>query len=337
MTSKNGRSKRGAVRVTGGRLLVTMVSLIALIPAALAQPYPNRPVRLIVPFAPGGPPDVVGRLVAQYLNVQTGQPFVVENRPGADGVIGAQAVATASPDGYTLLLTSSSFVINPSFHKKMPFDVVRDFEPVTSLAMIDGYVLAANPDVPVRTVQELVALARQPDSQISYGSAGIGNGLHLAAELFKMLTGSRMVHVPYKGVAPALTGLIAGEVQVMFLTPPGAISYVEAGKIRPLGYTGGTRFGSLMEVPTLAEQGVPGMEVLASWSGLFAPAGTPPDVISRLNVEVRTALDVREVRERINQLGLRPSGVPTAEFKPFVAEQARRIAEIVKAAGIEPQ
>jgi tripartite-type tricarboxylate transporter receptor subunit TctC len=302
-----------------------------------AQPYPNRPVRIIVPFAPGGPPDLVGRLVAQQLNIQTGQPFVVENRPGADGVIGAQAVAEAPRDGYTLLLTSSSFVINPSFHKKMPFDVVRDFEPVTAMAVIGGYILGVNPAVPARNVAELTALARAPKNHISYGSPGIGNGLHLAGELFKMLTKTSMVHVPYKGVAPALTGLLAGEVQVMFVTPPPTLSYIELGKIRALGYTGATRFAALPDVPTLAEQGVPGMEVLASWSGLFAPAGTPADVVARLNAEISKALAVPHVRERIIQLGLQPLGNSSAEFKPFVADQARRIAEIVKAAGIEPQ
>lgn len=335
MASNSDRS--GYWLVLALTTLVACVISVLVVPSALSQPYPSRPIRIIVPFAPGGPPDVVGRLVTQYLSAQTGKSFVVENRPGADGVIGAQAVATAAPDGYTLLLTSSSFVINPAFHKKMPFDVVRDFEPVTSLAVIDGYVLAANPGLPVHTVQQLVALSRKPDSHISYGSAGVGNGLHLAAELFKMLTGARMLHIPYKGVAPALTGLIAGEVQVMFLTPPGAISYVDTGKIRPLGYTGESRFGAMKDVPTFAEQGVPGMEVLASWSGLFAPAGTPPHIISYLTEQIRSALEVPEIRDRIQQVGLRPSGMPTEEFKPFVAMQARRIAEIVKAAGIEPQ
>jgi len=294
-------------------------------------------VRVIVPFAPGGPPDVVGRLIAAYLQTQTGQPFVVENRAGADGVIGAQAVAEAPPDGYTLLLTSSSFVINPSVRKKLPFDPVRSFEPVSETAVIDGYVLAVNPDLPAHTLAELIGLARQQPNRLSYGSPGVGNGLHLAGELFKILTKTEIVHVPYKGVAPALTGLIAGEVQVMFLTPPLALQQVQAGKIRALGYSGEARFPPLPDLPTLAEEGVPGMEILASWSGLFAPVGTPPAVIARLNAEIRTALAVPLVRERITQIGLRPLGSDAAEFKPYVAEQVRRIAEIVKAAGIEPQ
>lgn len=319
------------------RILVALLGWAALAAPAAAQSYPNRPVRIIVPFAPGGPPDVIGRLVAQQLQVQTGQPFVVENRTGADGVIGSQAVAEAAPDGYTILITSSSFVINPNFHKKMPFDVVRDFEPVTDMAVIDAYILALNPDVPAKNVQEMIALARAPGNHMSYGSPGIGNGLHLAAELFKMQTKTNMVHVPYKGVAPALTGLIAGEVQMMFLTPPGTLSYIEAGKIRALAYSGATRFGPLPDVPTLAEQGVSGMDVLSSWTGMFAPAKTPPDIVERLNAEVRKALAAPAVRDRIIQIGLRPFGNPSAEFKPYVADQARRIAEIVKAAGIAPE
>lgn len=334
---KQCRRKAGIRARAMLRVGLTLMAWSALAAPAAAQSYPNHPVRIIVPFAPGGPPDVVGRLVAQQLNIQTGQAFVVENRAGADGVIGAQAVAEAPRDGYTLLLTSSSFVINPNFHKKMPFDVVRDFEPVTNMAVIDGYILAVNPDFPAHNVAELIALARQPGNRISYGSPGIGNGLHLAGELFKILTNTSMVHVPYKGVAPALTGLIAGEVQLMFLTPPGALSYVESGRIRAIGYSGATRFAPLPDVPTLAEQGVPGMEVMASWSGLFAPAGTPADIVERLNAEVHKALAVPEVRDRIIQIGLRPFGNSSAEFKPYVAEQARRIADIVKTAGIEPQ
>jgi len=184
---------------------------------AQAQSYPAKQVRVIVPFAAGGTPDVVARVIAQQLSTQTGQTFVVENRPGADGVVGSQAVAESAPDGYTILVTSSSFVVNPSFHKKMPFDVVRDFEPVTNIAATEAYILGVNPKVPARNVQEFVALARKPESKISFASPGVGNGLHLAAELFKSLTKTQMVHVPYRGAAPALTGLVAGDVQMMIL------------------------------------------------------------------------------------------------------------------------
>jgi tripartite-type tricarboxylate transporter receptor subunit TctC len=303
---------------------------------AFAQ-YPSKPVRVMVPFAAGGTPDVVGRIISQQLAVQTGQSFVVENRPGADGVLGAQTVAEAPPDGYTLLVTSSSFVVNPSFHKKLPFDVIRDFEPVSNVAATEAYILGVNPGLPARTVQDLVALARAPGNAISFGSPGVGNGLHLAAELFKSLTGTQMVHVPYRGAAPAITGLIAGDVQVMFMTPPSSLPYVETGKIRALAYTGAKRFTRLPEVPTMAEAGVPGMEVLASWTGMFAPAKTPAAVLARLEAEVRKAVATPAMRDRLTTIGVFPVGNAPAEFKPFIAQQVKLVADIVRAAGIEPQ
>ncbi len=305
-------------------------------PDARAQHYPAKQVRVIVPFAAGGTPDVVARVIAQQLSTQTGQTFVVENRPGADGVVGSQAVAEAAPDGYTLLVTSSSFVVNPSFHKKLPFDVIRDFEPVTNIAATEAYILGVNPKVPAQNVQEFVALARKPDSKISFASPGVGNGLHLAAELFKSLTKTQMVHVPYRGAAPALTGLVAGDVQMMFMTPPSSMPYVEAGNIRALGYAGTKRFARLPDVPTLAEAGFPGMEVLSSWTGMFAPAKTPPAVLARLHDEVRQAVTSPFGRERLTGLGVIPLANPPAEFKPYIAAQVKQVADIVKAAGIEP-
>jgi tripartite-type tricarboxylate transporter receptor subunit TctC len=296
-----------------------------------------KAVRMIVPFAAGGTPDVVGRIVSQQLAAQTGQAFVVENRPGADGVVGAQVVAEAPPDGYTLLVTSSSFVVNPSFHKKLPFDVVRDFEPVSTLAATEAYILGVNPDLPARTVADLVALTRRSAGRISFGSPGVGNGLHLAAELFKSLTGAQMVHVPYRGAAPAITGLIAGDVQVMFMTPPSSLPFIEAGKIRALAYTGARRFARLPDVPTMAEAGVAGMKVLASWTGMFAPARTPEALLARLHEEVRKAAATPALRDRLTGIGVNPLGNTPAEFKPFIAAQVRQVADIVRAAGIEPQ
>jgi tripartite-type tricarboxylate transporter receptor subunit TctC len=318
-------------------VLVLTATLWTLCAGAVAQPYPGKPVRVIVPFAAGGTPDVVGRIISQQLAAQTGQTFVVENKPGADGVVGAQSVAEAPPDGYTLLVTSSSFVVNPSFHKRMPFDVVRDFEPVSNIAAVEAYILGVNPNLPVRTVPELVALARGADNMISFGSPGVGNGLHLAAELFKSLTRTQMVHVPYRGAAPAITGLIGGDVQVMFMTPPSSLPFVEAGKIRAIGYTGTKRFERLPDVPTLAETGVPGMEVLSSWTGMFAPARTPAAVLARLHEEIRRATSTAAYRNRLTAIGVIPVGNAPAEFKPFVAAEVKQVAEIVRAAGIEPQ
>jgi tripartite-type tricarboxylate transporter receptor subunit TctC len=318
-------------------LLALIFSVGVLASPALAQSYPSKTVRVIVPFAAGGTPDVIGRIVALQLSAQTGQSFVVENRAGADGVIGAQAVAESPPDGYTLLVTSSSFVINPSFHKKLPFDVIRDFEPVSNLAATEAYILGVNPKLPVQNVKELIALLRHPGQKISFGSPGVGNGLHLAAELFKSLTRTQMVHVPYRGAAPALTGLIAGDVQVMFMTPPSSMPHVEAGKIRAIAYTGAKRFARLPNVPTLAEAGVPGMEVLASWTGMFAPARTPAAVLARLHEEVHKAVTTPAVRDRMTGAGVIPLGNAPAEFKPFIAEQVKLIGEIARGAGIEPQ
>jgi tripartite-type tricarboxylate transporter receptor subunit TctC len=319
------------------RLAAVLTFLTLASASALAQPFPAKTVRIVVPFAAGGTPDVVARIVAQQLSTQTGQAFVVENRAGADGVVGAQAVAEAAPDGYALLVTSSSFVINPSFHKKLPFDVVRDFEPVTNISATEAFILGVNPALPAKSVADLLALAKAPGSRISFGSPGVGNVLHLAAELFRSRTAIAMVHVPYKGAAPAVTGLIAGEVQLMFLTPPSSLSYIEAGRIKALAYTGASRFALLPDVPTMDEAGVAGMDQIGSWTGMFAPAKTPPEVVARLADEVRNALAAPAVRDRLRQIGLAPIGNTPAEFKPFVAAQVKVIAEIVHAAGIEPQ
>ena len=265
-----------------------------------------------------------------------GGSVVVENRPGADGVVGANAVAQADPDGTTLLVTSSSFVINPSVHKNLPFDVIRDFEPVSSIASVEAYILGVNPALPAKTVAELVALTRTPDSKISFGSPGIGNSIHLVTELFKSLTKTSMVHVPYRGAGQAITGLIAGDVQVMFLTPPSSIGYIDQGQIRALAYTGAKRFARFPNVLTMAESGVPGMEQMGSWTGLFVPARTPPAIVTRLHEHVAKAIATPAVRDRLTQLGVTPVGNSPAEFKPYVAAQMKQIAEIVKIAGIEP-
>lgn len=319
------------------RSLILAGLLATLAAPAWAQTYPDKNMRIVVPFAAGGAPDVVGRVIAQALTEQTGKSFVVENRPGADGVLGAQTVAESPPDGLTLLVTSSSFVINPSFHKKLPFDVVRDFEPVTNIATTEAYILGVNPGVPAQSVQELIALARKPEAKLSFASPGAGNALHLAAELFKSLTKTPMVHVPYRGAAQALTGLIAGDVQLMFMTPPASMSYIEGGKIRALGYTGAKRSARLPDVPTMAEAGVPGMEELGSWTGMFAPAKTPPATLARIHEEVAKAVAKPAVRQRLVGLGVLPLASAPGEFKPFVAAQVSKIAGIARAAGIEPQ
>ena len=313
-----------------------VVALLALLPLVLpAEAQTGRGLRLVVPFAPGGAPDVVGRLIGQQLSLQLRQPVVIDNRPGADGIVGAQQVAEAAPDGTVLLVTSSSFVINPSFHRRLPFDVIRDFAPVSEICAVEAFILGVDPRLPVRTVDDLLALARRPPG-ISFSSPGVGNVLHLAAELFQVRAGVRMVHVPYKGGAPAVTALIAGEVQMAFLLPHGALAFITAERIRALAYSGPARYRALPEVPTLGEVGVTGMETLGTWTGLFAPARTPDATLARLHREVVQALAAPSVRERLIELGFVPRGTPPAEFRPFVAAQVARIAEIVRAAGIAP-
>ncbi len=317
------------------RRLLPLVLALAM-SGAWAQSYPAKPVRIIVPFGPGGP-DALARLLGAQLTQQMGQPFVVENKPGANGVIGAEFVAKSAPDGYTLMVTSSGFVTAPSMYKKLPYDTERDFAPVTNLVENAGIFVAVNPGVPARTLQELIELARKADSKLSYGSPGVGNTLHLAGELFNNRAGTHLLHIPYKGAGPAVAAAISGETQVMFSTPPAILQQLKAGRLRALAYTDAKRHAQMPDVPTAAEAGMPSFQHHGGWFGMFAPAGTPTEILNRIHGEVRAAFANAQFRERLETLGSEPVGNPPAEFKRFVSAEIRKYAEIARLANIQPE
>jgi tripartite-type tricarboxylate transporter receptor subunit TctC len=303
--------------------------------ASFAQTYPNRAVRIVVPFSAGAP-DTVARIIGQQLSVQLGQPVVIENRPGANGVTGTNEVVKAPPDGHTLLVVSSSFAVNPSIYRKLPYDPLADLEPITSICATEGYILVVHPSAAAKSVQELVTLSRNGANKLAYGSPGVGNTLHLAGALLNARAGIDMAHVPYRGAGPAITDLLGGQIQVMFVTTPLGLQHIQAGRL-PLAYTNAKRASFLPDVPTMEEAGFPGFVLDGGWYGLFAPARTPPDIVARLHREVAGALTTSEVRERFAPLALDPIGSPPAAFRPFVAGQIAMFGELVRLAKIEPQ
>jgi len=284
--------------------------------AAHAQPYPAKPIRMIVGFAPGGGTDVTARSIVQPLSEGLGQRVVIDNRPGANGVVGTELTAKAAPDGYTILMVNSGHTVNPGMYRKLPYDTLRDFAPITLVALLSN-VLTVHPSLPVKTVPEFVRLAKARPGAINYGSGGHGASSHLGMELFKIATGTDIVHVPYKSGGLSVTALLAGEVAVSFNTIPSAANYVKAGRLRALGVSSLQRTLGMPTVPTIAEQGYPGFSA-SGLAGLVAPAGTPNEAIERIHVEVVKLLKQPKVVEQSVMLGMDPVGSSPAEFAQFI-------------------
>ncbi len=319
------------------RLLLSVLAATLLAITTDALSYPQRPVRWVLGFAPGGSPDSVARIVTPQLTAQLGQSMVLDNRPGANGILGADIVAKANADGYTLLITPAAFAINPSIARKLPFDAITSFEPVTNIASSEALLLAINPALPAQTVQELIQLAKRPGANFAYGTSGVGNVTHLAAALFAARTGIQLTHVPYKGGGPMSIALISGEVQIAISNPGTLIGQIRAGRVRALAYNAPARSKLLPNVPTMIEAGVTGMEMDSSWYGVFAPAKTPAVVVSKLHAEIRKALATAAVREGLAAIGMEPVGNTPDEFRTFVAASIKRYATLVKLAGLQPE
>ena len=303
--------------------------------AALAQAYPSKPLRMVVPFPPGGSADILGRSVGQKLGERLGQPVVIDNRPGAGASIGAKAVAEAPADGYTLLLgTVSSHAMSPATNT-VGYDPVKDFTPIAEIASIP-FVVLVHPGVPVKSIAELVALAKSKPGQVTYASAGSGTSNHLAGELLGMAAGIKMLHVPYKGSAPALNDLLGGQVNAMFDLQLTAMPQIKSGKVRALAMTGAKRSALLPELPTVREAGVPGYEVTA-WFGFFGPAGVPKPIVDRLNAELNAIMKLPDIRAKFAELGVETESGSAEEFAGFVRGEAGKWAAVIKAAGIVAQ
>jgi tripartite-type tricarboxylate transporter receptor subunit TctC len=300
---------------------------------ASAQPaWPERPIRLIVPFGPGGATDIISRLVADRLAEQLGQPIVIENRGGAGGNIGAEAAARAAPDGYTLVMgVVGTHAINPTLFPSVPFDPIQDFSPISLVATAMN-VLVVNPDLPARSVQELIALARARPGQLNFGSPGNGSTVQLAGELFKTMTGTDMVHTPYRGAAAAMTDLLAGRVHLMFDNLPSAVPHVRSGRLRALAVTGAERSTALPELPTVAESGLPGYEA-TTWFALFGPARLPPAIVARLNGAVRVAVGAPGMADRLGALGAEPAAGTPEALTELIRRDTEKWGRVIRLSG----
>jgi tripartite-type tricarboxylate transporter receptor subunit TctC len=301
-------------------------------PAVQAQNYPVKPVRIVVPTAPGGGTDLIGRLLAQNLSSQLGQQFIVDNRGGAGTTIGTAAVAKSPADGYTLLLTHSSLAFNATYYNKLPYDTLKDFAPI-SLVAEQPFLFAVHPSLPVKTVAQLIALAKKNPGQIAYSSGGAGSGPFMGAELFKQQAQVNILHVPYKGAGPAFTDLMGGQVQMMIATLSLGMPHATSGRVRALGVTSAKRLGATPQLPTVAESGLTGFE-FSAWYGVLAPAGTPPAVMTRLHQAVGKAMAAPETREKFED-GLIPLSSTSDEFAAYLKQEVIKWGNVVKASGVK--
>lgn len=316
------------------RWLAATVLSVAAVGAAQAQGYPNKPVRVIVPYPAGGTTDIIARVAAQQLSERLKQPFVVENKAGANGAIGSVEVARAPADGYTLLMgTASTHGINSAVYKSLPYDAVKDFAPVTIVASTPN-IIAVHPSVPAKNLQELLALAKAQPGKLNYGSTSLGGSPHMSAELLKMMAGVDMVHVPYKGAAPMLTDLMGGQVQIGFDNLPSTINFVRSGKVRAIAVTTPQRWPGAPDIPTVAESGLPGYEV-SGWFGLLAPAGTPPAVLATIQQALAEAVKQPDVNKQMLDLGAQPVANTPDAFAKLVQADVAKWRDVVKTTGVK--
>jgi tripartite-type tricarboxylate transporter receptor subunit TctC len=321
--------RREFLHLAAGAAALSTVSRIT-----WAQAYPSRPVRVVAPFAAGGPADILARLIGQWLSERLGQPFVIENRPGAGGNVGTEVVVRASPDGYMLLLIGSFNAINATLYDKLNFNFIRDIAPVAAIVR-QPLVMAVHPSVPAKTVPEFIAHAKANPGKINMASGGIGSTPHVAGELFQMMTGVRMIHVPYRGAGLALVDLLAGQVQVYFVQIVASIKYIRTGQLRPLAVTTATRSEALPDIPTVDEF-VPGYEASA-WQGIGAPKNTPAEIIDRLNKEINAGLADPKLKTRLADLGGTVLVGSPAEFEKFIGDETEKWAKVIRAAGIKAE
>ena len=311
------------------------LTALAVAAPATAQTFPKKPIRLVVPFAAGGPGDFVARLIAPKMTETLGQTVVVDNRGGANGIIATETIAKAAPDGYSLLIISAGFTVNATLYTKLPYDPIKDFAPI-SLANSGPAIVVVNPNVPVKSIKDLIAYAKTQQGKINYASSGIGAPSHLAVELFKTMTGTEMSHIAYKGMAPGMVDLIAGQVQVAFPTISAALSHVRTGRLRGLAVTSSQRSPAATELPTISEAGVPGYEA-SNWYGVAAPAGTPRAIIMRIHNDMAKAIATTDVKEKMLAQGMDAVSRTPDEFSAYIKSEIGKWAKVIKAAGVKQE